>query len=217
MSHPVPCLLLLQLLIRTSALRATLTPPCLISSDAVVALTPCAAAIAPTDVLQGVVLFFGSIIFLIIQRTELGGLARAYSYWSNPGNAARASVRAMQFVPAKMNIVSYFDFVFKTTVAATMFPHLTARLFAAQNAKVIQRGMACMVFTFFVVQFSSMVTGWVAIDTLRSLPRGASAFGELLKVGMLIATTAYGLDSDRVKGVVLVRNHHRSVLRSVLC
>lgn len=134
--------------------------------------------------LQGVVLFFGSIVFLIIQRTELGGLARAYSYWSNPGNAARASVRAMQYVPAKVNIVAYFDFVFKTTVAATMFPHLTARLFAAQNAKVIQRGMACMVFTFFVVQFSSMVTGWVAIDTLRSLPRGASAFGELLKVSM---------------------------------
>lgn len=139
-------------------------------------------AVAYTDVLQGVVLFFGSIVFLIIQRTELGGLARAYSYWSNPGNAARASVRAMQYVPAKVNIVAYFDFVFKTTVAATMFPHLTARLFAAQNAKVIQRGMACMVFTFFVVQFSSMVTGWVAIDTLRSLPRGASAFGELLKV-----------------------------------
>lgn len=46
-------------------------------------------AVAFSDVLQGVVLFLGSIIFLIIQRTELGGLPRAFDFWSNPGNLSK--------------------------------------------------------------------------------------------------------------------------------
>lgn len=50
----------------------------------------------------------------------------------------------------------------KTTIAATMFPHLSQRLFAGRSAAVVQRGLAVMGFTFFVVQLSSMVTGWCA-------------------------------------------------------
>ncbi|GFR47522.1 hypothetical protein Agub_g9240 [Astrephomene gubernaculifera] len=139
-------------------------------------------AVAFTDVLQGIVLFFGSIIFLIIQRTELGGLESAHDVWSVPKLNQSTRYWAVQHVPTKVNIVAYFDFVFKTTVAATMFPHLTARLFAAQNPRVIRKGMSLMVFTFFVVQFSSMVTGWVAIAAIPSLAKGQSAFGKLLQM-----------------------------------
>lgn len=44
-------------------------------------------AVAYTDVLQGVVLLIGSIIFLIIQRTSLGGLpaAAAFYRWGGLG------------------------------------------------------------------------------------------------------------------------------------
>ncbi|EFJ49747.1 hypothetical protein VOLCADRAFT_104191 [Volvox carteri f. nagariensis] len=140
-------------------------------------------AVAFTDVIQGVVLFFGSIIFLIIQQTELGGMPAAQDVWGY-AKPTKATARFwyMQHVPNKVDIVSYFDFVFKTTVAATMFPHLTARLFAARSSKVIRHGMACMVFTFFVVQFSSMITGWVASAAIPSLAVGQSAFGKLLQV-----------------------------------
>ncbi|GIL75284.1 hypothetical protein Vretimale_7979 [Volvox reticuliferus] len=139
-------------------------------------------AVAFTDVIQGIVLFFGSIIFLIIQRTELGGMGAAFDVWGHPNPKAPARYLTMQRVPMKVNIISYFDFVFKTTVAATMFPHLTARLFAARNPRVIRRGMACMVFTFFVVQFSSMITGWVASAAIPKVAKGESAFGKLLQV-----------------------------------
>lgn len=132
--------------------------------------------------LQGIVLFFGSIIFLIIQRTELGGMGAAFDLWSHYTPKQPARYWSMQHVPTKFNMVAYFDFVFKTTVAATMFPHLTARLFAARNPRVIRRGMSLMVFTFFVVQFSSMVTGWVASAAIPKLLKGQSAFGALLQI-----------------------------------
>jgi len=52
------------------------------------------------------------------------------------------------------------QFVIKTTIAATMFPHLSQRLFAGRSASVVKKGLAVMGFTFFVVQLSSMITGW---------------------------------------------------------
>ncbi len=94
----------------------------------------------------------GSIIFLVIQKTELGGLGQAFDYWSNPANLSKPRVPGMQVLPTQTSVVSYFDFVFKTTVAATMFPHLCQRLFAARSTAVMRRGLAAMNFTFFVVQ-----------------------------------------------------------------
>ncbi|KIY94657.1 hypothetical protein MNEG_13307 [Monoraphidium neglectum] len=62
-----------------------------------------------------------------------------------------------------------------------MFPHLSQRLFAGRSAAVVQRGLAVMGFTFFVVQLSSMVTGWVAISALAgTVGKGESAFSKML-------------------------------------
>lgn len=138
-------------------------------------------SVAYTDVLQGVVLFLGSIIFLVIQSTELGGLPQAAKFYRDPANAAIPSVAGMQNVPPPATIVSYFDFVIKTTIAATMFPHLSQRLFVGRSAAVVRNGLAIMGFTFFVVQLSSMVTGWVAISALAgAVAKGESAFSKML-------------------------------------
>lgn len=69
-------------------------------------------AVAYTDVLQGVVLFIGSLVFLVIQGTELGGLPAAAKFYRNPFKADTIpAVAAMQRVPKPSGIVSYFDFV----------------------------------------------------------------------------------------------------------
>lgn len=70
-----------------------------------------------TDVLQGVVLLMGSIIFLVIQRTELGGLPQAAVYYRDPAHAAAPNVALMQNIPPASTIVAYFDFVFKVRQA----------------------------------------------------------------------------------------------------
>ncbi|GBF88910.1 sodium:pantothenate symporter [Raphidocelis subcapitata] len=66
-------------------------------------------SVAYTDVVQGIVLFFGSIIFLIVQRTELGGLPNAAQYYKNPLTSTMPGIRNMQRVPQPATIVSYFD------------------------------------------------------------------------------------------------------------
>jgi Na+/pantothenate symporter len=65
------------------------------------------------DVLQGIILLVGSVIFLVVQRTELGGLHTAAAYYRDPANAGRPVVAAMQNVPSSASIVAYWDFVFK--------------------------------------------------------------------------------------------------------
>lgn len=128
----------------------------------------------------GMVLLVGSIIFLILQATELGGLPAAKQYWSDRTNLAQPRVANMQLIPTRVQIVSYFDFTFKTTVAATTFPHLCQRLFCSRSANVMKRGMAMMNFTYFIVQLSSMVMGWTAVSALRHTYKGGSPFGHML-------------------------------------
>jgi Na+/pantothenate symporter len=67
------------------------------------------------DVLQGVVLFVGSIIFLVVQKTELGGLPAAALFYRNPANAAAPNVALMQNIPPASTIVAYWDFCFKVS------------------------------------------------------------------------------------------------------
>jgi hypothetical protein len=67
-------------------------------------------------VLQGVVLFIGSIIFLVVQKTELGGLPAAALFYRNPANGAAPNVSLMQNIPPASTIVAYWDFVFKVSV-----------------------------------------------------------------------------------------------------
>ncbi len=73
---------------------------------------PCPTPPPPTRSFQGVVLLFGSITFLIIQKTELGGLPAAFDFWSDLASKSR-NILAMQTVPTKQTIVNYFDFVLK--------------------------------------------------------------------------------------------------------
>jgi hypothetical protein len=65
------------------------------------------------DVVQGAVLLVGSIVFLIIQKVEFGGLPTAALYWRDPANASQPNVALMQKIPPASTIVAYFDFVFK--------------------------------------------------------------------------------------------------------
>ena len=60
---------------------------------------------------------------------------------------------------------SFSSFILKVMIAATMFPHLTMRLLVARDSSALQYGLAGMNFTFFIVQLSTMITGWVAVKS----------------------------------------------------
>lgn len=133
-------------------------------------------AVAYTDTLQGVTLLLGSVVFIVIQQTELGGLSSAADFYQDAAN----EVRQMTIYPTQPQVVSYWDFVFRVSVAATMFPHLAMRLLAARSSRAVRYGLAAMCFTFFIVQLSSMLTGWTAIGEFRGVNIGGSVFSRML-------------------------------------
>ncbi|CEF99819.1 Sodium/solute symporter [Ostreococcus tauri] len=119
-------------------------------------------AVAYTDVIQGVMLIAGSLIFFIASGVEFGGLKRAKEYF--------VEIDKFQKIPktdGSWSIISYTSFTLRVAVAATMFPHLAMRLFVAKDRKMLQRGLAGMNFTFFWVQLSTMIAGWTAVYALR--------------------------------------------------
>eukprot|EP00286_Rhodomonas_abbreviata_P001544 CAMPEP_0181291168 /NCGR_PEP_ID=MMETSP1101-20121128/1820_1 /TAXON_ID=46948 /ORGANISM="Rhodomonas abbreviata, Strain Caron Lab Isolate" /LENGTH=349 /DNA_ID=CAMNT_0023395535 /DNA_START=118 /DNA_END=1164 /DNA_ORIENTATION=- len=130
-------------------------------------------AVAYNDVLQGILLLVGSIVFFIIQQVDLGGMSSVKDYVQSED-----FLEANGFGWAKFNTVpnregswstsSHASFIIKVMLAATMFPHLVMRLFLARDAQALRTGLAGMNFTFFIIQLSSMVTGWVAINIISA-------------------------------------------------
>ena len=74
---------------------------------------------------------------------------------------------------------SFSSFILKVMIAATMFPHLTMRLLVARDSAALQYGLAGMNFTFFIVQLSTMITGWVAVKSFGGAKLATGVFGSL--------------------------------------
>ena len=136
-------------------------------------------AVAYTDIIQGVILMVGSLIFFVASGVEFGGLSQAKEYFIEIDKFVRVPATA-----GSWSIISYTSFVLRVAAAATMFPHLAMRLFVAKDRKMLQRGLAGMNFTFFWVQLSTMIAGWTAVYALRndtevSVANQQSIFGRL--------------------------------------
>ena len=116
-------------------------------------------AVAYTDVIQGVMLIIGSLIFFIASGVEFGGLHRAKA-------ALDVKFPKLPLSSGGWSMISYTSFTLRVAVAATMFPHLAMRLLVAKDRKQLQRGLAGMNFTFFWVQLSTMIAGWTAVYAL---------------------------------------------------
>mmetsp|Transcript_16719 Transcript_16719/g.40010 ORF Transcript_16719/g.40010 Transcript_16719/m.40010 type:complete len:772 (+) Transcript_16719:76-2391(+) len=152
-------------------------------------------AVAYNDVLQGVLLLIGSIVFFIIQQTEFGGMGEVKDYVRSDD-----FLEANPFGYGKFNNVpnrdkgwstsSYASFILKVMLAATMFPHLVMRLFIAQDSQALKLGLGGMNFTFFIVQLSSMVTGWVAVAVLSA--EDNATFGTFGAVANEVRSTGGG-------------------------
>jgi SSS family solute:Na+ symporter len=136
-------------------------------------------AVAYTDVIQGVMLIVGSLVFFIASGVEFGGLSRAKDYFIE-----KSKFVTIPKTSGSWSIIGYTSFTLRVACAATMFPHLAMRLFVAKDRKMLQRGLAGMNFTFFWVQLSTMIAGWTAVyalrnDPLASIANQQSIFGRL--------------------------------------
>mmetsp|Transcript_24621 Transcript_24621/g.55623 ORF Transcript_24621/g.55623 Transcript_24621/m.55623 type:complete len:718 (-) Transcript_24621:72-2225(-) len=144
-------------------------------------------AVAYNDVLQGFILLVGSLVFFVIQQEDLGGMSGVKEYVTSAAfkKANPFGYKQFNFVPAaegSWSTSSYASFILKVMTAATMYPHLAMRLYVARDSRSMKIGLAGMNFTFFIVQFSSMVTGWVAVKALADMPKTYSTFGSIAAI-----------------------------------
>ena len=163
-------------------------------------------AVAYTDIIQGIALIFGSLIFFIASGVEFGGLKRAKQYFEDTPVSVFLTIPKAS---GSWSIISYTSFVLRVAAAATMFPHLAMRLFVAKESKTLRQGLAGMNFTFFWTQLSTMIAGWTARYALRNESfltlatnqqsifghlalklKNASAFGDF--AGSLLVLAAFG-------------------------
>jgi SSS family solute:Na+ symporter len=138
-------------------------------------------AVAYNDVFQGMILMVGCVVFFIIEETELGGLGGVKDYVTSDTYKTVNPFGFGKFnnVPKEAggwSTASFASFIIKVMFAATMFPHLTMRLFVAKDNRALKCGLAGMNFTFFIVQLSTMITGWVAVSKFGGDKIGQGVF-----------------------------------------
>lgn len=141
-------------------------------------------AVAYNDVFQGMILMVGCVVFFIIEEQELGGLGGVKEYVTSDEYKQTSAFGYGNFnnVPKEeggWSTASFASFIIKVMVAATMFPHLAMRLFVAKDNKALKLGLAGMNFTFFIVQLSTMITGWVAVRAFGGAAPSAGVFGSV--------------------------------------
>jgi len=144
-------------------------------------------AVAYNDVFQGMILMVGCVVFFIIEEQELGGLGgvKAYVTSEEYKNVTAFGYGKFNNVPNQdggWSTASFASFILKVMIAATMFPHLTMRLFVARDSQALKFGLAGMNFTFFIVQLSTMITGWVAVSAFGGGAEEAGVFGSVAAV-----------------------------------
>ncbi|EKX46008.1 hypothetical protein GUITHDRAFT_94455 [Guillardia theta CCMP2712] len=144
-------------------------------------------AVAYNDVLQGFILLIGSLVFFVIQQEDLGGMSGVKEFVTSPSfqKSNPFGYKQFNYVPAaegSWSTSSFATFIIKVMIAATMYPHLAMRLYVARDSRSMKIGLAGMNFTFFIVQFSSMVTGWVAVKALAGSPKTYSTFGSIAAI-----------------------------------
>lgn len=141
-------------------------------------------AVAYNDVFQGMILMIGCVVFFIIEEQELGGLAAVKEYVTSQEYKDISAFGYGKFnnVPNEeggWSTAAYASFIIKVMVAATCFPHLTMRLFVARDNAALKIGLAGMNFTFFIVQLSTMITGWVAVRAFGGAAPSQGVFGSV--------------------------------------
>eukprot|EP00285_Hemiselmis_virescens_P017939 CAMPEP_0173381082 /NCGR_PEP_ID=MMETSP1356-20130122/3567_1 /TAXON_ID=77927 ORGANISM="Hemiselmis virescens, Strain PCC157" /NCGR_SAMPLE_ID=MMETSP1356 /ASSEMBLY_ACC=CAM_ASM_000847 /LENGTH=723 /DNA_ID=CAMNT_0014334827 /DNA_START=229 /DNA_END=2397 /DNA_ORIENTATION=+ len=167
-----------------SALGALLTAACILC---ILSVLGGLRGVAYTDVIQGFALLLGSFVFFCVQHVNLGGMGLVSEVTRSEAfkAASEAKFAAFNNVPnasGGWSMASTTSFVFKVTIAATMFPHLIQRLFVAKNTTVMRVGFSAMNVTFFFVQLASMISGWVAAAYFLDAPPPSAIFATVAGV-----------------------------------
>lgn len=123
-------------------------------------------AIAWTDAIQGVVLFLGFAILLIVLYQQYGSIEAAtltIQQSSNPDIAIKTQP------PDANRIREWISYLILVGLAGALYPQAMQRIYAARSAKVLRHSLAVMAFVPLTTTFIAVITGIYAIAYLPGL------------------------------------------------
>ena len=128
-------------------------------------------AVAWTDVIQGLVLFAGFIILLIMLVKQFGPISLAtvaIQQSSDPVIANKIEV------PDANRLREWLSYILIVGLGATLYPQAIQRIYAARSEKILRYGLACMAFAPLFTALIAVVTGIYAIAYISGLEGAVS-------------------------------------------
>eukprot|EP01006_Ploeotia_vitrea_P021207 TRINITY_DN53562_c0_g1_i1.p1 TRINITY_DN53562_c0_g1~~TRINITY_DN53562_c0_g1_i1.p1 ORF type:complete len:672 (-),score=27.53 TRINITY_DN53562_c0_g1_i1:102-2117(-) len=137
-------------------------------------------AVALTDVLQGLVLLFGSCVIFVFQGTVFEGMPHI-------GEVLQQTQPAKTAVPASTANLGWFDFIVGVGLSIPLYPHFQSRVMAARSAGTFRGAVCCLCISPFLTLFPAALVGLVMSTRLDADTSPNSVFGlfvaEIIKKG----------------------------------
>ena len=130
-------------------------------------------SVAWTDVLQGILLLFGITIIFVVTNVVFGGLGEA-------SMTIRETRPELMAVPTWKEKVDWLCTLLLVGVGISMYPHAIQRIYAAKNARTLQRSLQIMVFFPLVTTLLMLILGLLGIAQFPDLT-GAESDGVTLR------------------------------------
>jgi solute:Na+ symporter, SSS family len=123
--------------------------------------------VAWTDVIQGIILLIGSLIIFFALYSSYGGIIHLFEQIK--------TIRPEFFVPPNTTEkLTWLSTLILVSFGAAIYPHLIQRIYAARDAKILQRSLQLMVMMPLVTTLFMVFVGLAGVVRFPDLERAAS-------------------------------------------
>ena len=137
-------------------------------------------AVAWTDAIQGVILFFGFFFLLILMFENFGSLEQATNILINRDQATGTNYTK---IPETKTLISWGSYIISVGFGVCLYPQAIQRIFASKSEKDLRRSLSVMAFMPIPTMLIAVTAGIFALAYFPGLegPQTDRAFGLILK------------------------------------
>ena len=137
-------------------------------------------AVAWTDAIQGVILFFGFFFLLILMFENFGSLEQATNILINRDQATGTNYTK---IPETKTLISWGSYIISVGFGVCLYPQAIQRIFASKSEKDLRRSLSVMAFMPIPTMLIAVSAGIFALAYFPGLegPQTDRAFGLILK------------------------------------
>ena len=137
-------------------------------------------AVAWTDAIQGIILFFGFFFLLILMFENFGSLEKATNILITRDQATGTNYTK---IPETKTLISWGSYIISVGFGVCLYPQAIQRIFASKSEKDLRRSLSVMAFMPIPTMLIAVSAGIFALAYFPGLegPQTDKAFGLILK------------------------------------